>query len=611
MTSRIPAIVCLFAISVLFAEAQSIPDPVPQPAPAATAEAAEMSMPGDDVVLELPVAAPPATAVSREAETISVDFPNEEVRTIIRNVADLYDLNVVVPETLVGTVSIKLRNVTWRQVFHVVLEPLGYTFVEDGNIIKIKGMDEMAREAVKTTVYVINFATATELQSSIAPLVDSAAGGRIQVDKRANALIITERPSRMGAIQEIIDRLDRPTEQVMIESKFVELTNRDTEALGINHNSLAAFQVGAGPFQRQYDRTSSQDRTSNDGLKTDNVTNNSNSTSTLNSSSVITGTTPSTKNENSRDLATEAGNTLTTTLDSSFSVLNNMTVGRVDTAIFNADAFEAVISALSTANDIEVVSNPTVVTVNNTAAQINIGEEFPVPRYTYNEQRGSFEVAGFDYKAIGIILKVTPQVNSAGFINLDIVPEISSRTGTVSFGGAGGAEIPIITTRKTMSTVTIKSGFTLAIGGLIEKTARKTTSQVPLLGDLPLIGYAFRHKNNSEDKRNLIIFITAKVLSPEGSTYRDIFSARNLYEMGIKSRDLPGYETPKTEQELFDNIQNARDNLEQIQAESMLRSQLDTLNKGTQKAQKKADSEAVKSSKSNIPKPVQPAARNR
>src|SRR5690606_38516665 len=140
-----------------------------------------------------------------------------------------------------------------------------------------------------------------------------------------------------------------------------------------------------------------------------------------------------------------------------------------------------------------VVSNPTVVTLNNSQAQIHIGEEYPIPNYTYNSERGTFEVQGFEYKPIGITLNVTPQVNAAGFINLDIAPEISKRTGEVSFGGGAGANIPIITTRKTESNVTIKSGFTLAIGGLIEKTEGNTVNRVPGLSNIPGLGRLFKH----------------------------------------------------------------------------------------------------------------------
>jgi len=161
-------------------------------------------------------------------ETISVDFPDEEVRAILKNVADIYNLNLVIPDKLKGKTSIKLRNVTWRQIFEVVLEPLSYTYVEDRNIIKIKHISELVSEPTVTRIFLINYAKANAIQTALSPLVDQRKGGRVQVDQRTNSLIVTERPSRMNDIQAIIERLDRPDPLVQIEAKLFEVINRDS-----------------------------------------------------------------------------------------------------------------------------------------------------------------------------------------------------------------------------------------------------------------------------------------------------------------------------------------------------------------------------------------------
>jgi type IV pilus assembly protein PilQ len=505
----------------------------------------ELIVPQGDVFLDLPGADAESTAMAVDAETISVDFPEEDVRSIIRSVAELYELNVVIPDALAGSVSIKLRNVTWQQVFEVVLEPLGYTYLMEGNIIKIKSREELALEPVDTRVFIIDFAVAGEIQKSIEPLVDAGVGGKIQVDKRSNALVITERPSRMNEIQEIIETLDKPNEQVMIESKFVEITGREADNKGVDWQSLAGYALQAESLSRTF----SNERTRTSGLETASGFDRDN----------LTQPTLRTK---------ETDLTLTDWTGES---------KKLDTAVFSADAFRVVISALETNTDVELVSNPTVVTMNNYAATIHIGEEFPIPDYTYNQERGTFEISGFEYKPIGITLDVTPQINSAGFINLEIEPNISTRTGQVEFGGASGAVIPIITTRKTQSSVAIKSGYTLAIGGLIETRDELTDSKVPLLGDIPGLGRLFKKNGKQTDRRNLIVFITAKILSASGATYRDVFSDRTLNEMGISSRDLPGYEPPPGEKELFDSIQRARDEVERLEAELELRGQLQAL----------------------------------
>lgn len=517
-------------------------------------------VPEEDVFLDLPGAEEGSTAVASDAETISVDFPQEDVREIIRSVADLYELNVVIPDNLTGSVSVKLRDVTWEQVFDVVLEPLNFTYILDENIIKIKSLEELAVEPVDTRVFIIDFATAGDIKGSIEPLVDGSVGGRIQVDTRSNALVITERPSRMNNIQEIIETLDQPTEQVMIESKFVEITGRDRKDLGVDWQSLGGYGVELGPFQRDYSDESGREYEDSveSGYEFD------------------SSATPPLTQQDINNLQQVWSGELT----------------RTDTAVFSADSFRTVIRALESLTDVELVSNPTVVTMNNSEAEINIGEEFPIPQYTYNEERGTFEISDFEFKNIGINLNVTPQINSAGFINLNILPEISTRTGEVEFGGASGATIPIITTRKTQSSVTIKSGYTLAIGGLIETRDENTTSSVPLLGDIPGLGRLFSSETKQIDRRNLIVFITAKILSASGATYRDVFSQRTLHEMGIKTRDLPGYEPPPGERELFDSIQASRDEVERLQTEQRLRQQLEALRSVTDKEEDKRDKQA-------------------
>ena len=498
-------------------------------------------VPSDQVVLDLPGADTSSSAIAMDSETISVDFPEEDVRDIIRSVAELYELNVVIPDSLAGSVSIKLRDVTWQQVFNVVLEPLNYTYIIDGNIIKIKSQDELAVEPVDTRVFVVDFASANEIRNSINPLIDPAAGGKVQVDNRSNALVITERPSRMNDIQEIIETLDRPTEQVMIESKFIEISGREGEKLGIDWQSLEGWGVNIENPGRLYTREK--------GFNTETVAPQRTRLIGPDGPPVFIESDPLTYVE---------------PIDS---------ISRFDTAVFSADSFRTVLSALESNTDIELVSNPTVVTMNNTAAEINIGEEYPIPSYTYNDERGTFEVSNFEWKNIGINLQVTPQINSAGFINLNIRPEISSRTGEVEFGGASGAVIPIITTRKTQSSVTIKSGYTLALGGLIEQRTENGTSKVPVLGDIPFLGRLFSSKSDQTERRNLVVFITAKILSASGATYSDVYDARTLHEMGVNERDIPGYEPSEEEQALFDSVIKSRNDVENLQKEYELREQ--------------------------------------
>ena len=202
-------------------------------------------------------------------DTLSVDFPDEDIRNIIRNVADLFELNLSMPDALQGKTTIKLRDVTWRQIFQTVLTPVNYTYVEEGNIIKIVSNDSLTEEPVTTEVFLINYAKAADIMPTINALVDPAKG-KIVVDARSNSLVITERPTRMTRIRPIIDQLDRATDQVMIESKFVEVTNSDVKNIGVNWSSLQNFQLSAGKLGTTFDRTRGQ--TLSDGNNVNNST---------------------------------------------------------------------------------------------------------------------------------------------------------------------------------------------------------------------------------------------------------------------------------------------------------------------------------------------------
>lgn len=556
-----------------------------QTPPAAPGEAAPAT-PAASTPVIIEDAAPAGATRQENQDTLSVDFPDEDVRTILRNVADLFELNLVVPDTLQGKTSIKLRDVTWRQIFQVVLSPVGYTYVEEGNIITVVSQDQLLMEPVITEVFLINYARAGDILATINPLVDGTKGGRVVVDARSNALVITERPSQMTRIRPIIEQLDKATAQVMIESKFVEVTDRDVKNIGVNWASLQGFQIGAGEMSQQWNRLRGQERVngsdtssttgSNSGSSTTNTTTTT-LPSTSTTSTTITGsqlvqqttttidpitlqpvqttsfTTIPTNSSNtstvtnsggtagSTAVSSTSGNTASSAINNLLGLVNTAGTSREATAVFSASDFNVVLSALQTQNNIKLVSNPTIVTLNNTEANINIGEEFPIPNYTYNQERGTFEVSGFDYRPIGILLKVTPQVNSQGFIKLSVEPEVSSRAGVTSFGGAGGAEIPIIATRKTKTQVSLKDGYTMGIGGLIENTSQNGQTKVPVLGNIPGLGRLFRSDTKNVDSRNLLIFITAKTINPEGAPIEEVFDPRAVRAMGLKRDELPGY----------------------------------------------------------------------
>ena len=615
-------------LSALFATALTLPvlaqtaaTPAEQPAPAAPAATAPAPAAAAPAAVTVQGSEPAANSVSRDKDTLSVDFPDEDIKTILRNVADLFELNLVVPDTLTGKTSIKLRDVTWRQIFQVVLAPVGYTYIEEHNIIKVVSNELLQQEPGTTEVFVLNNAKAADIKPTIDGLIDAAGGGKIVIDGRSNALVITERPSRMSRIRTIIEQLDKATDQVMIESKFVEVTDRDVRNIGVNWASLQGMQLGVGGIRQTFGRNRSQassdgggsssstngTTTTTNNTGTDTTTSNGTTTSvtgaTNTSSTTTTGpTNTSTTTTSSGSLltfdpitgvptvtvippisnvtaTTSPGSTQTNSSSSPASTQTNTTNGvntavtnsvvsgitsattsavnsltslintggtsRVASAVFSSSDFNVIISALKTQNNTKIISNPTVVTLNNTEAILNIGQEFPIPSYTYNSERGSFEVSGFTYKPIGIILKVTPQVNSRGLIKLALEPEVSQQNGSTSFGGAGGASIPVIATRKVKTNISLQSGYTAGIGGLITVSQDHGGTKVPVLGSIPILGRLFSSKNVNDVSTNLLIFITAKTVTADGASPEVVFDPRAIQATGLTHDDLPGYRAAK------------------------------------------------------------------
>jgi type IV pilus assembly protein PilQ len=492
------------------------------------------ALPSDsEVILELPgQETTPGTAMMAEEETISVDFPDEEVRTILRNVADLFDLNVVIPDTLQGRTSVKLHNITWRQVFEVVLKQQNFTYIEDRNIIQIISIEELTTEPVDVRVFVLNYARADELQGSISPLIDAAAGGRIQVDVRSNALVITERPSRINRIQEIIAQLDKPTAQVMIESKFIEVSSGDLENIGVD---WAYLNQNAG------------DLLGGDGAGSG--------------------------NPGFQSRPTDPG-------DIGVGVPNGAVVGGADTwgnglaniatggasgglvAVFSSSQFAATITALQSEQRSKLVSNPTIVVMNNQTAKFQVGEDYPVRQFSVNNETGLLETGEIEYRFVGVELDVTPSVNAAGMISMDVHPVVSALGDVVvTQAGPGGLtllEDRIFKKRDAQTQVTIKDGYTIALGGLTAEDKRDNKSRVPILGDLPFIGKLFQDNSSSSVSTNLIIFLTARTLNPDGSDYRDMTDPRQLEMMKLTPDQVPGYQISAEEKALIDQVEAVR-----------------------------------------------------
>jgi type IV pilus assembly protein PilQ len=417
----------------------------------------------------------------------------------------------------------------------------------------------------------------------------------------------------MGRIRSIIEQLDKATDQVMIESKFVEVTDRDIRNIGVNWASLQGQTLSVGKINQAWTR----DRTQNfsNGGTSNGATSSTASTDLSNGTKVTYVNSPANINPNNGTFAdstvnlpggsvtglpssvpgrigvdgfspatpgipatpaigtpgtpgyvaatpgtvgtpatftapntytgsdvSSSGSTVSNAVTDLMGLTNTGATSRLASAVFSASDFNVIVSALKTQNNTKIVSNPTVVTLNNTEAVLNVGQEFPIPSYTYNTERGTFEVSGFTYKPIGIILKVTPQVNAQGIIKLSLEPEVSQRNGDTTFNGA---TIPIIATRKAKTQVSLKDGYTMGIGGLISAATNHGGTKVPVLGDIPVLGRLFSSKSVDDETTNLLIFITAKTVTSDGAAPEEVFDPRMIKAVGLTHEDLPGNRAPK------------------------------------------------------------------
>lgn len=481
---------------------------------------------------------------STSDDTFSLDFADEPIRNVIRYIADVYGLNVVIPESLSGNVSLKLKEVNWPEVFKAILDPAGFSYIQEGKIIKIKSIEDVKSEPMETRIFPLKFSDANAVLGSISPLVDPALGGRILADSRTNVLIITERPTRLRELDTVVSRLDEAESQVMIETKIAEIKRTDKENRGIDWSVLNGYAMSVG-----------------------------------NPADVPVSDYP-------------AGiNRTFIPKDSSYT--------REETIIFNASQFKLILNALDSDNHVNLVASPNVVTMNNTKANINIARRVPVPNYSYNQQTGTFEVSGFNYENIGVILDVTPKAQQ-NFITLDIRPELSDSSENVQFGSdnsASKAQIPIINTRRTQSIVTIESGYTLALGGLMKEGDNEITNKLPLIGNLPgPIGKLFSSTNKTKEKTNLVIFVTATRIGFNGEPFVPFkgnipnnMNLRTLDDILYTERDMPGASLSEDEKKTLEAARAMR----KQQDEAIYKQKLEAKMLKMQESDKKEESPAA------------------
>ena len=438
-------------------------------------EGAESAFPTNATHTTVEKTAPTNTQTSGDsAEPIVIEYNNTELQTALRALATLAGVSLILGDNVTGSVTVHLEDIAYTNAMKLIAESKGYAYVEDKNyksLIKIQSKTALDAEPVEVRLATLRYAKADDLKAVLAPMLTPQ--GKILVDARVNTLILSDVPSNVTKLQTLVEALDTQTPQVQIEAKFVERTRNPKKDLGVNWGStLLNHTVGL----RRADPSSA--------IKS-----------------------------NTQDPTTGA-----TTINnpSPLEFAKNLGGGpwSMPTTIFDAGEAQAVFSFLSQDTDTELLANPRVVTTDNGNAKISISTEFPIPQFQYNTQIGALQISGFTYKDIGIILTVTPRINKDEFITLEVTPEASSQNGFATLGSGGGSsvQIPIVDSRNAKTVVLIKSGHTLAIGGMTRQDTSDTYTKVPIMGDIPGLGALFRSKSLSKLKRDLYIFLTPTII---------------------------------------------------------------------------------------------------
>jgi len=407
---------------------------------------------------------------------LSLNFQNIEIRSVLQLLADFTGLNMVVSDTVGGNITLRLKDVRWQEALDIILQTKGLTMRQKGNIMMVAPTVEVtARERLeaeskisleqlaplKTKIIKVKYGTAREL----ADLMKTEANlflserGSIGVDKRTNSLLVHDIPSSIRKIAGLISQLDRPVRQVMIDSRVVIATDNFARDIGIRFGGAGIQQNGDTVFGANGTKSALWQNDPTLGLAPD--------TLAVNLPSVLGG---------------PAGGAI------------NFFVGSLGSWLMQLE-----ISAMEQEGTAEVVASPRVVTTDQHPALIEQGTEIP---YSTSSQNGT----NTEFKKAVLKLEVTPHITPDDNIIMDLVI-LKDRPILEVIGGE-----PPIETKRVESTVLVKNGETIVLGGIFEEEKSSGSDSIPYLGKIPGLGRLFRRDRSDSLKRELLVFVTPKIL---------------------------------------------------------------------------------------------------
>ncbi|WP_251358223.1 type IV pilus secretin PilQ [Kangiella sp. TOML190] len=443
-------------------------------------------------------------------DRLTLQFQDMDLKAILHTLGDFAGLNIVISDDVQGSMALNLVNVPWDQALDIILKSKGLGKRQEGNVIMIAPADVIAAreeqelEALKqveelaplrTEIIQVNYGKAVEFASLLKPSnlqtssgdgttsADQTVGilsdrGAVSVDVRTNSLIVKDVPSKLEDARRLVEQLDIPVQQVLIEARIVTADDGFSRDIGARVGVTDIFNSDEASVSGTLDGAV----INNPGIIVEGLDPNS------------IGSIDDRLNVN-LPVANPAGS-----LGLSFFRLAEGLI------------LDLEISALESENRGEVVASPKVITANQQEAFIKAGEEIP---YQQNSG-GSGGLGGnvtVEFKEAVLELRVTPQITPDGRVNLNLAIKQDTRGETIAFQGEGNVGAPAINTQEIGTTVLVNNGETIVLGGIFQHRTQHTETKVPLLGDIPFMGWLFRSTERFDNKQELLIFVTPKILN--------------------------------------------------------------------------------------------------
>ncbi|MGO8929922.1 MAG: type II secretion system protein GspD [Limisphaerales bacterium] len=485
------------------------PDAAPAaqaPAPAATNNAAQPAAPASEAPTPAPDTANPSSTAQPGVVIPLIVMDDVPLTDAIKNLARQAGLNYMLDPRIgfgqVGpdgkptpqpSVSIRWENITAEQALNALLNNYSLQLIEDpkSKIARVAVKDPAAPPPLFTKIIQLKFASPSNLVANVQAVFTDIKRSRVLPDTRTSQLVVVATEKELTAVDELVQRLDTQTKQVLIEARLIETTVNPSTKKGVDWTgTLNQQNVTFGNGTMSGSSTTTMPGTPQ--------------TTTLPGGATVS-TTPS----------SQTVNTLSSVLGNGGLGLNTASGLTPNVGFLTANGVQAAISFLNTYSESKVLSTPRTVTLDNEEALIEVGTMFPI----VNTTAGTANTTGgsqVTYSNLTVSLKVTPRISANNYVNLKITPSVT-RLGPLVQSTVGGVNNSVyeFLTRQIITRVLIPSGNTLVMGGLVSDEVDSSNVKVPVLGDIPVLGYLFRLDSKSRTKQNLLIFITPTIVEDE------------------------------------------------------------------------------------------------